>query len=38
MIKKDRMKMSIFLITGFTEQTLRKLVGSVCNETNLGND
>jgi hypothetical protein len=37
MIKKDRMKMSIFFM-GFTELTLRKLVGSVCNETNLGND
>lgn len=29
MIKKDRMKKSFFLVTGFTELTLLKLVGSV---------
>jgi hypothetical protein len=38
MIKKDRMKISVFLITHFMELTLLKLVGPVCIETNLGND
>ena len=38
MIKKDRMRKSVFLITGFTELALLNLVCSVCNETNLGND
>jgi len=38
MIKKDRTKKNVFLITCFAELTLLKLVGSVCNETNLGND
>jgi hypothetical protein len=37
-IKKDRMRMSVFLITYFKELTLLKLVGSVRNETDLGND
>ena len=36
-IKKDRMRMSVLLITDFTELTLLKLVGPVCIETNLGN-
>ena len=37
-VKKDRTRMSAFLITYFKELTLLKLVGSVRNETDLGND
>ena len=37
-VKKDRMRMSVFLITYFKELPLLKLVGSVRNETDLGND
>ena len=37
-IKKDRMRMSVCFISYFKELTLPKLVGSVRNETDLGND